>query len=151
MDHLYRRNQILEILRGGAVTTQEALRKKLSRRGIEVTQATVSRDIEELGLVKTRAGYRLGEAPPAEDAPAPPQPAATIVLKEFVREVLQAATLVVVKTSPGNAHSVGVALDAEKWPEVTGTVAGDDTIFVATPSARSAATVRKKILAALAA
>ncbi len=147
MDHLYRRNLILETVRSEPVRTQDALRRKLARRGIDVTQATVSRDIEELGLVKTRTGYRLPEAPPAEAAPAAPQPAAAIILKEFVREVLQAATLVVVRTSPGNAHSVGVALDAGKWEEVVGTVAGDDTVFIATPSARSAASVRKKILA----
>ena len=148
MDHLYRRNQILEILRSGAVTTQESLRRKLARRGIDVTQATVSRDIEELGLVKTRAGYRLPDSPLVEDD-AGSRPAATVILKEFVREVLQAATVVVVKTSPGNAHSVGVALDAGKWPEVMGTVAGDDTVFVATPSPRHAASLRKKILAEL--
>ncbi len=150
MDNLYRRNQILEILESENVTTQEELRKKLARRGIRVTQATVSRDIEELGLIKTRAGYRPAETPKRAAATAP-QPAATIVLKEFVRDVLQASNIVVVKTHPGNAHSVGVALDAERWPEVVGTVAGDDTILAATPSAQHAAKVRKKILALLAA
>lgn len=150
MDNLYRRNQILEILQSEIVTTQEELRKKLARRGIRVTQATVSRDIEELGLIKTRAGYRRAEAPRrvAASAPLPP---ASIVLKEFVRDVLQAATLVIVKTHPGNAHSVAVALDAARWPGVVGTLAGDDTIFIATPSAHDAARVRKKILALLAA
>ena len=148
MDHLYRRNQILEILHSEPVRTQEALRKKLARRGIVVTQATVSRDIEELGLLKTRSGYRPPDTQPAS---AGPQPAATIILKEFVRDVLQAASLVVVRTSPGNAHSVGVALDAGRWEEVVGTVAGDDTVFIATPSLRHAASVRKKILAELAA
>ncbi len=151
MDHLYRRNQILEILRAEPVRTQHDLRRKLARRGIEVTQATVSRDIEELGLVKTRAGYRQPDAAPAAPAPPPAQPAANVVLKEFVREVLQAAALVVIKTSPGNAHSVGVALDAGSWQEVVGTVAGDDTVFIATPGPRQAASVRKKILARLAA
>lgn len=151
MDNLYRRNQILEILRSDAVATQEALRKKLARRGIDVTQATVSRDIEELGLVKTRTGYKLPDVAPAEAALQSPQPAATIILKEFVREVLQAASMVVIKTSPGNAHSVGVALDAGKWEEVVGTVAGDDTVFIATPGPKQAAAVRKKILAELAA
>ena len=129
MDHLYRRHQILEIIRSEAIKTQDALRKRLARRGIVVTQATVSRDIEELG----------------------PQPSAVIILKEFVREVSQAASLVVVVTSSGNAHSVGVALDAGKWEEVVGTVAGDDTVFIATPSVRHAASLRKKILAVLAA
>lgn len=147
MDKLYRRNQILELLHHESVATQEELRRKLGRCGIRVTQATVSRDIEELGLVKTREGYRLPDAP----EPAPPQPTLSVVLKEFVREVGQAANLVIVKTHPGNAHTVGVVLDAERWPEVAGTVAGDDTIFVATARARDAARVRKKLLSLLAA
>jgi transcriptional regulator of arginine metabolism len=147
MDKLYRRNQILELLHHETVATQEELRRKLGRRGIRVTQATVSRDIEELGLVKTREGYRLPDAP----EPAPPQPTLSMVLKEFVREVCQASNLVIVKTHPGNAHTVGVVLDAEQWPEVAGTVAGDDTIFVATARARDAARVRKKLLSILAA
>jgi transcriptional regulator of arginine metabolism len=147
MDKLYRRNQILELLHHEAVATQEELRRKLARRGLRVTQATVSRDIEELGLVKTREGYRLPEAP----EPALPQPPLSVVLKEFVREVSQASNLVIVKTHPGNAHTVAAVLDAEQWPEVAGTVAGDDTIFVATARARDATRVRKKLLASLAA
>jgi transcriptional regulator of arginine metabolism len=147
MDKLYRRNQILELLRDEAVATQEELRRKLARRGLRVTQATVSRDIEELGLVKTREGYRLPEAP----EPAAAQPPLSVVLKEFVREVCQASNLVIVKTHPGNAHTVAAVLDAEQWPEVAGTVAGDDTIFVATARARDAARIRKKLLSILAA
>ncbi len=147
MDHLYRRNQILEILRAGNVTTQADLRQKLVKRGIRVTQATLSRDLEELGVAKTHEGYRLTESVPIA---APPQPALTVILKEFLREVRQAANLVIVKTHPGNAHSVAVSLDAESWPEVSGTVAGDDTIFIATPGAREAARIRKKILDLLA-
>jgi transcriptional regulator of arginine metabolism len=148
MDNLYRRNQILELLQHDNVTTQEELRRRLARRGIHVTQATVSRDVEELGLIKTRSGYRRPDAP---EPVSTPQPTLTVVLKEFVRDVLQASNMVVVKTHPGNAHSVGVALDAEQWPEVVGTVAGDDTIFIATPSGRQAAQIRKKILSLLAA
>lgn len=148
MDKLYRRNQILELLEAKTVATQAELCQKLARRGIRVTQATVSRDIEELGLVKTRGGYHLSDT--AEPS-APPQPTLTVILKEFLREVQQASNMVVVKTHPGNAHSVAVALDAEQWPEVVGTVAGDDTIFVATAGARQATRVRKKLLALLAA
>jgi transcriptional regulator of arginine metabolism len=147
MDNLYRRNQILELVQGETVATQEELRRKLARRGIRVTQATVSRDIEELGLVKTREGYRLPDAP---EPAAPPQPTLPIVLKEFVREVDQASNLVIVKTHPGNAHTVAAVLDAEQWPEVAGTVAGDDTIFVATAGRRQAGRLRKKLLAILA-
>jgi len=142
MDKVYRRTQIVDLLRNEAVETQEDLRRKLARRRIHVTQATVSRDIEELGLIKTRAGYRL---PEAEEAIAPLQPTLAVVLKEFLTGVRRAANFVVLKTRPGNAHSVAAALDSDPWQEVVGTVAGDDTIFVATPSSRHAEAVRKKI------
>ena len=148
MDNLYRRTQILKLLRTDPEVTQEELRRKLARRGIQVTQATVSRDIEELGLVKTRSGYRLPEAiGPA----APVQPTLQVILKEFLREVGLASNLVVLKTHPGNAQPVAAVLDSQEWPEVVGTVAGDDTVFVATPSAREAAQTRKKIQAIAAA
>ena len=142
MDKLYRRTQILDLLGAEPAATQADLRRKLERRGIRVTQATVSRDIEELGVVKTRGGYRLPESAEA----AAPQPTLSVILKEFLREVRQASNLVILKTHPGNAHTVAVALDAEHWPEVMGTVAGDDTIFVATHGAREAARIRKKFL-----
>ncbi|MDE3180011.1 MAG: ArgR family transcriptional regulator [Acidobacteriota bacterium] len=146
MGNLYRRNQILEILGAKDVTTQSELRGALAQRGIRVTQATVSRDIEELGLVKTREGYHL---PGAQETGARPQPTLAVVLKEFLREVKLASSLVVVRTHPGNAHTVAVALDSTGWPELAGTVAGDDTIFLATARPRDAALVRKKILDAL--
>ena len=148
MENLYRRTQILNLLRADPEVTQEELRRKLARHGIQVTQATVSRDLEELGLVKTRSGYRL---PEDAAAAAPVHPTLQVILKEFLREVSQAANLVVLKTYPGNAHSVAAALDAQDWPEVVGTVAGDDTIFVATGSTHEAAQIRKKIRSILAA
>jgi transcriptional regulator of arginine metabolism len=143
MDNVYRRTQILEIVSSEPVWTQAELRRKLARRGVHVTQATVSRDIEELGLAKTREGYRLPEARMAPSAP--PQPALATVLKEFVRDVRDAGNLVIVRTHPGTAHTVGVALDGVPWPEIAGTVAGDDTIFVATHNPRIAARLRKKL------
>ncbi len=146
MDNVYRRTQILGLLREEAIATQSELLQKLARRGIRVTQATVSRDLEELGVIKAREGYRLPDS--AEPAPVP-QPPFSVVLKEFLREVVQVSNLVVLKTHPGNAHTVAVALDAEQWPEVIGTVAGDDTIFVATSRSREAAKLRKKLLALL--
>jgi transcriptional regulator of arginine metabolism len=147
MDKVYRRTQIVDLLRSKEVETQEDLRRKLAHRGIHVTQATVSRDIEELGLVKTRTGYRL---PDAVDPMASLDPTLTIVLKEFLTEARLAANLVIVKTRPGNAHSVAVALDANPWEEVVGTIAGDDTVFIATPSSHQAELIRKKILALVA-
>jgi transcriptional regulator of arginine metabolism len=148
MENLYRRTQILNLLRSDPEVTQEELRRKLARRGIQVTQATVSRDLEELGLVKTRSGYRL---PEAAEPPAPVQPTLQVILKEFLRSVSLASNLVVLKTHPANAHSVAAVLDAQDWPEVVGTVAGDDTVFMATPGAREAAHLRKKIMAIVAA
>ena len=144
MENHYRRTQILELLRHDKVATQGELRRKLARRGIHVTQATVSRDIEELGVVKTREGYCVPEAIAAVSLPQPNLP---VLLKEFMREARQAANLVIVKTHPGNAHTVAAAIDAAGWPEIAGTVAGDDTIMVATPGAAEAARVAKKILA----
>lgn len=148
MDNVYRRTQIVDLLRAEQVETQDDLRRKLARRGIHVTQATVSRDILELGLVKTRSGYRLPDV--VAERIAPPQPTLAVVLKEFLTDARQAANLVVLKTRPGNAHSVAVALDANPWEEVVGTVAGDDTIFIATSSSRHAELIRKKIRALVA-
>jgi len=147
MDNLYRRTQILNLLRANPEVTQEGLRRKLARHGIQVTQATVSRDLEELGLVKTRSGYRL---PDAGEPAAPVHPSLQVILKEFLRDVNQASNLVVLRTYPGNAHSVAAALDAQEWAEIVGTVAGDDTVFVATPSARDAAQMKRKIRAIVA-
>ena len=134
----------MDLLRHDVLETQEDLRRKLARRGIHVTQATVSRDIEELGLIKTRTGYRLPDAA----APSPSlQSELSMVLKEFLTDARLAANLVVLKTRPGNAHSVAAALDANAWEEIVGTVAGDDTIFVATASAHEAELIRRKIRA----
>ena len=148
MDKDYRRKQIVDLLRREEVETQDDLRRKLARRSIHVTQATVSRDIEELGLIKTRTGYRL---PDSAEPKALARPELTLVVKEFLTGVRLAANLVVIRTRPGNAHSVAAALDATSWEEVVGTVAGDDTIFIATPSRRHAEAVRKRILALAAA
>ena len=147
MDNLYRRSQILDLLKSQSITTQGELRRKLAQRGIRVTQATVSRDMEEMGVVKTRDGYRL---PEAAQAAAPAQPALTVVLKEFLRDIRLAANMVIVTTHPGNAHTVAAALDAAGWPEVVGSVAGDDTIFLATDSRQQAERLRRKIRALLA-
>jgi transcriptional regulator of arginine metabolism len=143
MDNVYRRTQILEIVNSEAVWTQAQLRRKLARRGVHVTQATVSRDIEELGLAKTREGYQLPQVRTVPSAPL--QPNLVTVLKEFVRDIREAGNLVVVRTHPGTAHTVAVALDGIQWPEVAGTVAGDDTIFVATDDARVASRLRKRL------
>ncbi len=111
----------------------------LEREGVAVTQSTLSRDIRHLGLVKVRGEYRV----PGASRPEPPENDLRRVFDQFVIRTGLSGNIVVIKTSPGNAHSVGVVLDAAEWPEVLGTVAGDDTIFVLLRDRR----MGKKILA----
>jgi transcriptional regulator of arginine metabolism len=121
-----RQGRILEVTRSQQVRSQEELSSILGREGIEVTQATLSRDVRELGLVKARDGYQIsGEAPSS-----PSDEIFRRTLKQYVLRTAVSGNIVMIKTSPGNAHSVGVVLDAVQWTEILGTVAGDDTIFV---------------------
>jgi transcriptional regulator of arginine metabolism len=121
-----RQGRILEVTRSRQVRSQEELSSILGREGIEVTQATLSRDVRDLGLVKARDGYQIsGEAPSS-----PSDEIFRRTLKQYVLRMAVSGNIVMIKTSPGNAHSVGVVLDAVQWPEILGTVAGDDTIFV---------------------
>jgi transcriptional regulator of arginine metabolism len=126
MAKLARQQAILELAHSGPLPNQQELCKVLGRRGFQVTQATLSRDINELRLVKTPEGYIL----PNGDAPAEPMPAVSRVVREFVREIRRAQNLLVIKTIPGSAQPVAVAIDAEGWEDVVGTVAGDDTILI---------------------
>jgi transcriptional regulator of arginine metabolism len=126
MGKLARQQTILELAHEAPLPNQQELCKVLARRGFQVTQATLSRDINELRLVKTAEGYIL----PNGDASAEPMPAVSRVLREFVREIRRAQNLLVIKTIPGSAQPVAVAVDAEGWDEVVGTVAGDDTILI---------------------
>jgi transcriptional regulator of arginine metabolism len=139
MNKAYRQGQILRLIRTRTIRTQQELARELRRLGIRATQVTLSRDIRELGLVKTPQGYR--QLTPGVGGPGLAQLAA-----EFLHDARAAQNLVVLKTSPGHANTVAVALDREDWPEVVGTVAGDDTILVVTPNARKARLVQDKLL-----
>ena len=121
-----RQARILEIIRGYRVESQESLSALLREDGAEVAQTTISRDIRELGLVKVRGCYQAAAAPPAASSSG----ALRSVFAQFITRTDAAGNIVVIRTSSGNAHSVCVALDAAEWPEVIGTIAGDDTIFV---------------------
>ena len=139
MSKSYRQGQILKLVRSQRVLTQDDLAEELRKQGISATQVTLSRDIRDLRLVKTREGYQ--EMAPEERGPAFP-----LLAAEFVLDVRCAQNLVVLKTSPGHANSVAVALDNERWPEVVGTIAGDDTILVITPDGPTAESVQEKLL-----
>ncbi len=142
MTKTYRQGQILKLIRAKRISTQEELAQELSKQGIAATQVTLSRDIRDLRLVKTREGYQ-------EMAPEETGPEFALLAAEFLLDVLRAQNLVILKTSPGHANSVAVALDNEGWPEVVGTLAGDDTILVVTPDNPTAEAVQEKLLGML--
>lgn len=135
MSKLARQNRILELVQQEPLASQDELRLRLSRRGFKVTQATLSRDIHDLGLVKTPEGYM---APPGETPPDAAAPRIARLVREFVIQVRGAQNLLVLKTTPGSAQPVAAGIDAEAWPEIVGTVAGDDTILVICPDRKAA-------------
>jgi len=102
------------------------LQRALRRRGLRIGQATLSRDVRELGLVKTGAGYMLPGA--MITASEPPLPPVSRLVREFVLEVRVAQNQLVIKTTVGSAQPVAPALDGQDWEEAIGTIAGDDTI-----------------------
>lgn len=126
-----RRGAIVRILREGLVRRQADLVRLLRKAGHEVTQSSISRDLRDLGVLKASGRYVL----PAEEPAASSDFAA---LAQFVRGVRRAGpSLTVLRTTTGSAQSVAVAIDRAQWPEVAGTLSGDDTIFIATASARA--------------
>jgi transcriptional regulator of arginine metabolism len=124
-----RRHAIVRLLRGGLVRKQGDLVHLLQRDGYAVTQSSVSRDLRDLGVLKASGRYVM---PPDEITRANGDFGA---LAQFVRQIVPAGgCLTVVKTTIGAAGSVAVAIDKAEWPEVVGTISGDDTIFIATHS-----------------
>jgi transcriptional regulator of arginine metabolism len=142
MTKSFRHGQILKLIRSRSIFTQEELARALKALDIDATQVTLSRDVRELGLVKTSEGYReLGKR--GEDGPSLQF---STLAAEFLQDVRQAQNQVVLKTAPGHANSVAVALDDEEWPEVVGTIAGDDTILVICPDSSTAEIVKAKLI-----
>ena len=139
MNKSFRQGQILRIIRNKEIYTQDELARELGEVGIQTTQVTLSRDVRDLGLVKTPEGYRHLTA---EDS----GPKLADVVDEFMQDIRVAQNLVVVRTSPGNANSLAIAIDKEELEDVVGTVAGDDTILVITPDAEKAAGFRQRLL-----
>jgi transcriptional regulator of arginine metabolism len=142
-----RHNASRELVAHSLVSNQDELRRKLRRRGFEVTQATLSRDIHELRLSKGPGGYVLpngsnsASAAMADDAP----PSVAEMIESFGLRASQAMNQVVVRTVMGGAQPVAAALDHEGWPEVVGTVAGDDTVLVICPDPRRAGEVEARL------
>jgi transcriptional regulator of arginine metabolism len=138
---LQRHNAIRDLLTTVTVTSQDELRKKLARRGFHVTQATLSRDIRELKLNKGPDGYAL----PAGAVEDEDLPGIGDVLENFGLEVRQAQNLLVLVTATGSAQTVAAAVDYEDWPEVVGTIAGDDTVLVICANEEKASTLKARV------
>lgn len=139
-----RHRAIAELIRSNALSSQEELAERLGSLGFAVTQATISRDLEQIGAVKVRRDGQTSYALP-EAALSSPSPRLAAVFREWVHSVEPAANLVVIKTPPGSAHLIGVALDNSDLPEVVGTICGDDTIFVACRSDAEAGALAAKL------
>ncbi|NBX56868.1 MAG: arginine repressor [Gammaproteobacteria bacterium] len=124
-----RRNAILRLLRGSAVRKQEEIVDLLKEQGFPVTQSSVSRDLRDLGVLKAGGRYLAPDATQRslDDFG---------TLRQFVRGIATAGgSLTVLRTTVGAAQSVAIAIDKAEWPEIIGTISGDDTIFIATDSA----------------
>ena len=135
MSKAARQKAILDVLRKGPVSSQEDLQRAVSRLGFAVGQATLSRDIREMGLVKGGHGYTL---PEAGQGPTLMPPSVFRLVQDFLLEIREAQSLLVLKTKVGSAQPVAAGLDAETWPEILGTIAGDDTVLVISSDAKSA-------------
>jgi transcriptional regulator of arginine metabolism len=139
----FRQGQILKLLTGQPVASQDELRRQLGHLGVRVTQATLSRDLRELRLVNTSAGYRPLAAAAAQETSS--LPALARALKEFLLDIRAAQNMLVLKTPPSGAQPLAAAVDAEHWKEVAGTLAGDDTVLVICSSRSACNTVHKRV------
>jgi transcriptional regulator of arginine metabolism len=139
---LERRGAIVRILRAAPVRRQRELVRLLKKAGHDATQSSISRDLRDLGVLKASGRYVL---PPDELTRANGDFG---TLAQFVREMRRAGpSITVLRTTIGAAQSVAVAIDRAEWPEVAGTISGDDTIFIATASARAQALLIERLRA----
>ena len=124
-----RQRRILEIVSNETIGTQKELAERLQQEGFETTQATISRDIKQLLLVKVNIGgdrykYVIAQETPVTDAKL------RMVLREFILSYDYSENLLILNTAPGNANTVASAIDRARWPQVIGTLAGDDTVML---------------------
>ncbi len=143
-DRRRRHEVILALVGQRQVSSQAQLQELLEHKGIAVNQATLSRDLRDLAVVKTHEGYR----PPAEASAAP---AATLqsslwhAARTWLRAATAAQNLLVLHTPPGGAQALGLALDEASLPQVVGTIAGDDTVLVVCPSDAKARRLQRQL------
>ena len=137
-----RQKAILELVRDGTVASQEQLLEGLLARNIEVSQSTLSRDIQELGLAKSAGVYSvIGSEPPRSS-----EETIRRNLREFLSDVVVAQNIVVLKTGSGHAPTVSQAIDETGWKEVVGSLAGENTVFLALRTSKEARVIADRIL-----
>jgi len=139
----FRHGQILRLVSGERIASQDDLRRRLAQKRLRVTQATLSRDLHELKLIKTPEGYKQAGAITEEATT--PLPPLTRALREFLLDVRPAENLLVLKTPPSGAQPLAAAVDASKFPEIAGTIAGDDTVLIITSNKKTRLSLQQKI------
>lgn len=143
-----RHRAIRDLVGTRAIRTQQELAVALRERGFRATQATVSRDVAELGLVKaTRRGGAAAYALPARlvEAEQGGEERLRRLLRDLPIELRESGQLLIIRTLPGSAHPIAAALDRARWPEVAGSIAGDDTVFVAAADRAAARRLRDRL------
>jgi len=146
-----RQHRVARILSSQAVTSQARVVELLAAEGVVATQATVSRDLEDLGALKVRTAqgesvYAIPDQTSGRTAPAP-EDHLRRVMGEWVVEIAHSANIVVLRTPPGSAHVVGSAIDRAGLPSVLGTVAGDDTLLLVVSDRTGGEKVAKRLSA----
>jgi transcriptional regulator of arginine metabolism len=144
-----RQRAIRDLVDQRPIHTQQELAAALRERGFRATQATISRDVAELGLGKaSREGRPAYVLPPRlRDAEVSGEDRLRRLLADLPVEIRIAGLIVVVKTLPGSAHAIAAALDRARWPDVVGSIGGDDTVFIATPDRAALGRLRDRLLA----
>ena len=143
-----RQRAIRDLVEQRPIRTQQELAAALRERGFRTTQATISRDVAELGLIKvTRDGTAAYALPPRlREADTSGEDRIRTLLRDMPVEIREAGTMLVLKTLPGSAHPLAAALDRARWPEVAGSIAGDDTVFVAFSDRGALGRVKRRLM-----
>lgn len=139
-----RHTTIRELISQRPIGSQDELRRKLIKKGFDVTQATLSRDIHELHIFKGPNGYALGNGNGRHEE-TEVLPDVEEILRSFGLKVKQAQNQLVLFTTAGSAQPVALAIDHEDWQEVVGTLAGDDTILIICPDQRRAGVLAERL------
>lgn len=142
-----RQREIRDLLAQRPIRTQQELASALRDRGFRATQATISRDVAELGLIKSnRDGIQTYSVPArVTEAESTGEERLRALLHDLPVEVREAGLMLVLKTLPGSAHAIAAALDRTRWSEIVGSIAGDDTVFVALADRASLQRVRARL------